>query len=150
MLLDIANPLDFSKGIPPSLTICNTDSLGEQIQKAFPRAKVVKTLNSTGSDNMLDPRYGKDTVSMFVCGDDAGAKATGTVSIGGCGRPPDSRLGSRSAIESRRRSAMASRARLSTALTSLAVSSRVSGSGVNAGPSAVSFHAAAVFSGSPR
>jgi predicted dinucleotide-binding enzyme len=46
VLIDIANPLDFSKGMPPTLTVCNTDSLGEQIQRAFPDAKVVKTLKA--------------------------------------------------------------------------------------------------------
>src|SRR5687767_11798559 len=42
ILIDVANPLDFSKGMPPTLSICNTDSLGEQIQRAFPRTRVVK------------------------------------------------------------------------------------------------------------
>src|SRR6266704_5318013 len=42
ILIDIANPLDFSQGFPPSLSVVNTDSLGEQIQRAFPGAKVVK------------------------------------------------------------------------------------------------------------
>ena len=46
VLIDIANPLDFSKGMPPTLSICNADSLGEQIQRAFPQLKVVKTLNT--------------------------------------------------------------------------------------------------------
>ena len=46
VLIDISNPLDFSHGMPPSLFVCNTDSLGEQIQAAFPGAKVVKTLNT--------------------------------------------------------------------------------------------------------
>jgi len=42
VLIDASNPLDFSKGMPPTLSICNTDSLGESIQRAFPEAKVVK------------------------------------------------------------------------------------------------------------
>src|SRR3954471_2193290 len=46
VLVDVANPLDFSKGFPPTLTVCNTESLAEQIQAAFPGAKVVKTLNT--------------------------------------------------------------------------------------------------------
>ena len=55
ILIDIANPLDFSKGMPPSLSVCNTDSLSEQIQRAFPRVKVVKTLNTVNATVMVDP-----------------------------------------------------------------------------------------------
>ena len=77
ILMDIANPLDFSRGMPPSLSICNTDSLGEQIQRAFPTSRVVKTLNTTNAYVMVDPALvaGGDH-SMFVCGNDAMAKAT--------------------------------------------------------------------------
>ena len=46
ILIDLSNPLDFSKGMPPSLTVCNTDSLGEQLQREFPETKVIKTLNT--------------------------------------------------------------------------------------------------------
>src|SRR5947209_15464653 len=46
VLIDVSNPLDFSKGFPPTLTVCNGDSLGEQIQREFPEAKVVKSLNT--------------------------------------------------------------------------------------------------------
>ena len=76
ILIDIANPLDFSKGMPPSLTVCNTDSLGEQIQKAFPGVKVVKTLNTTNAFVMVDPGLvaGGDH-DLFVSGNDADAKA---------------------------------------------------------------------------
>lgn len=75
ILIDIANPLDFSKGMPPSLTVCNTDSLGEQIQRAFPKTKVVKTLNTMNAYLMVGPKQlagGAHTV--FVSGNDAGAK----------------------------------------------------------------------------
>ena len=75
VLIDIANPLDFSHGMPPTLLVCNTDSLGEQIQRAFPLARVVKTLNTVTASVMVDPRQlagGEHT--MFVCGNDAGAK----------------------------------------------------------------------------
>jgi predicted dinucleotide-binding enzyme len=76
VLLDLANPLDFSKGMPPSLTVCNTDSLGEQIQRAFPRTKVVKTLNTMTALLMVDPaRVGGGNHHVFVSGNDAGAKA---------------------------------------------------------------------------
>jgi 8-hydroxy-5-deazaflavin:NADPH oxidoreductase len=73
-LVDVANPLDFSKGMPPSLTICNTDSLGETIQKAFPDAKVVKTLNTLNCQLMVNPKLIKSESSVFVSGNDAKAK----------------------------------------------------------------------------
>lgn len=79
VMIDIANPLDFSKGFPPSLWVSNTDSLAEQIQKAFPALKVVKSLNIVSAPVMVNP----DSVaggqpSMFVSGDDAAAKVTVT------------------------------------------------------------------------
>jgi hypothetical protein len=75
-LIDISNPLDFSKGMPPSLFVSNTDSLGEQIQRAFPEVKVVKALNTTNANLMVQPRLLADgDHTMFVCGDEAGAKA---------------------------------------------------------------------------
>src|SRR5688572_19315582 len=55
IVIDVSNPLDFSKGFPPTLTVCNTDSLGEQIQRAFPKAKVVKALNTVSSVVMINP-----------------------------------------------------------------------------------------------
>ncbi|HEX7412037.1 MAG TPA: NAD(P)-binding domain-containing protein [Bacteroidales bacterium] len=73
-LVDVANPLDFSKGMPPSLTICNTDSLGETIQRAFPDAKVVKTLNTMNCQLMVNPELIKSESSVFVSGNDANAK----------------------------------------------------------------------------
>ena len=76
ILIDVANPLDFSRGMPPSLTICNTDSLGEQIQTAFPDARVVKALNTTNASVMVEPgRVGGGEHDLFVCGDDPTAKA---------------------------------------------------------------------------
>jgi predicted dinucleotide-binding enzyme len=75
ILLDIANPLDFSKGMPPSLTVCNTDSLGEQIQRAFPHTKVVKALNTMNAYLMVGPRQLADGAhTVFVSGNDAGEK----------------------------------------------------------------------------
>jgi predicted dinucleotide-binding enzyme len=79
LLLDISNPLDFSKGMPPTLAVCNTDSLGEQIQRAFPALKVVKSLNTVNANLMVGPKTLADgDHTMFVCGNDAGAKATVT------------------------------------------------------------------------
>ncbi len=76
ILIDIANPLNFSHGMPPSLSVSNTDSLGEQIQRAFPAARVVKTLNTTTASVMVDPaRVGGGDHDLFVSGNDAAAKA---------------------------------------------------------------------------
>jgi hypothetical protein len=76
ILVDISNPLDFSRGMPPSLTVCNTDSLGEQIQRTFPGIKVVKTLNTVNAFLMVDAHLVADGEHhMFLCGNDAEAKA---------------------------------------------------------------------------
>lgn len=79
VIMDISNPLDFSQGMPPSLNPVNTDSLGEQIQRSFPEAKVVKTLNTMNAAVMVDPASvaGGDH-SVFVSGNDAEAKETVT------------------------------------------------------------------------
>lgn len=75
IIIDLANPLDFSKGMPPSLAIWNTNSLGEEIQKAFPKAKVVKALNTMWCGIMVNPGMinGGDHTT-FVSGNDAEAK----------------------------------------------------------------------------
>lgn len=79
ILIDISNPLDFSKGMPPTLSVCNTDSLGEQVQRAFPDARVVKTLNTVNAYVMVNPRSVADSDhTMFVCGNDASARAAVT------------------------------------------------------------------------
>jgi predicted dinucleotide-binding enzyme len=75
IVVDLSNPLDFSKGMPPSLFIGNTDSLGEAVQRTFPKAKVVKTLNTMWNGLMVNPRLLPDTHVNYVCGNDAGAKA---------------------------------------------------------------------------
>jgi 8-hydroxy-5-deazaflavin:NADPH oxidoreductase len=75
VLIDVANPLDFSKGMPPSLTVCNTDSLAEQIQRAFPAAKVVKALNTVSNVVMVNPGLVPGEHDIFVCGNDSEAKA---------------------------------------------------------------------------
>jgi predicted dinucleotide-binding enzyme len=75
VLIDIANPLDFSKGMPPSLSVSNTDSLGEQIQRRFPEAKVVKTLHTMNAHLMVDPaQLAAADHTVFVSGGDSEAK----------------------------------------------------------------------------
>jgi predicted dinucleotide-binding enzyme len=79
ILIDLSNPLDFSSGFPPSLSVCNTESLGEQVQAALPDTKVVKTLNTLANPLMVDPGAIADGEhDIFVSGNDAGAKATVT------------------------------------------------------------------------
>ena len=75
ILLDLSNPLDFSKGMPPTLFVSNDDSLGERIQRAFPELKVVKTLNTISAPVMVDPSRIPGEHTVFVSGNDAEAKA---------------------------------------------------------------------------
>jgi predicted dinucleotide-binding enzyme len=76
ILIDISNPLDFSRGMPPTLFISNTDSLGEQIQRAYPNLKVVKSLNTVTASLMVNPRQLADgDHHVFVSGNDADTKA---------------------------------------------------------------------------
>lgn len=78
ILIDISNPLDFSKGMPPCLIpeLSNTNSLGEEIQKTFPGAKVIKTLNTMWCGLMVNPKMiaGGDHTN-YICGNDADAKS---------------------------------------------------------------------------
>lgn len=75
ILIDVANPLDFSKGFPPTLTVTNTDSLAEQIQRAFPQTRVVKSLNTMNAALMVDPGRVPGDHDVFVAGDDPEACA---------------------------------------------------------------------------
>ena len=75
VLIDIGNPLDFSKGMPPSLTVSNTDSLAEQIQRAFPEAKVVKAFNTMTAQVMVEPSTVPGSHNVFVCGNPDDARA---------------------------------------------------------------------------
>jgi predicted dinucleotide-binding enzyme len=75
VLVDVANPLDFSRGMPPTLTVCNEDSLGERIQAAFPQARVVKALNTVNAQVMTDPGRLPGAHNVFVCSNDPDAKA---------------------------------------------------------------------------
>ena len=75
VLLDISNPLDFSKGMPPTLSVCNTDSLAEQIQRAYPALKVVKSLNTVTAAIMVNPALLPGDHHIFMNGNDGEAKA---------------------------------------------------------------------------
>jgi predicted dinucleotide-binding enzyme len=74
VLVDVSNPLDFSAGFPPTLSVKDTDSLGEQIQRAHPDARVVKTLNTLTAALMVHPESLGEESTVFVSGEDVGAK----------------------------------------------------------------------------
>jgi predicted dinucleotide-binding enzyme len=81
-LVDVANPLDFSGGFPPTLTIKDTDSLGEAIQRAFPEAHVVKALNTLTAALMTRPDLLPEPTTLPIAGNDPAAKATVTRLLG--------------------------------------------------------------------
>lgn len=89
VLVDVANALDFSKGRPPTLAVANTDSLGEQIQAAFPQARVVKSLNTVNAGLMVDPGSLPGDHVIFVCGDDEPAKGEVSSLLGEFGWPAE-------------------------------------------------------------
>lgn len=77
VLIDVSNPLDFSKGMPATLSVCNNNSIGEEIQKAFPKTKVVKALNTMWCGLMVNPgMINQGDHHTFISGNDADAKAT--------------------------------------------------------------------------
>ncbi len=78
VVIDTTNPLDFSAGIPPKLSVGHTDSAGEHIQRWLPNSRVVKAFNIVGSAHMFKPEFPGGPPDMFICGDDDQAKATVT------------------------------------------------------------------------
>jgi 8-hydroxy-5-deazaflavin:NADPH oxidoreductase len=89
-LVDVANPLDFSRGAPPTLSICNDDSLAERIQAEFPEARVVKALNTVNAVVMVDPGRVPGDHNVFVAGNDEAAKAQVAALLGAFGWPEGS------------------------------------------------------------
>jgi len=75
VLVDVSNPLDFSRGMPPTLSVCNSDSIAEQIQREFPETKVVKTLNTMNAGVMVNPSLVPGDHDVFMSGNDADAKS---------------------------------------------------------------------------
>jgi 8-hydroxy-5-deazaflavin:NADPH oxidoreductase len=89
VLLDVANVLDFSQGRPPHAGISIDDSLGEQIQRAFPEARVVKALNTVNANVMVEPSSVPGEHDVFVCGNDAESKAQVAELLRSFGWPPE-------------------------------------------------------------
>jgi predicted dinucleotide-binding enzyme len=87
VLVDLANPLDFSRGMPPTLAFCNDDSLGERIQAHFPQTRVVKALNTVNCRVMVDPSRVPGEHVVFVSGDDERAKGEVVELLEGFGWP---------------------------------------------------------------
>jgi 8-hydroxy-5-deazaflavin:NADPH oxidoreductase len=88
LLVDVCNPLDFSGG-GPSLSVGITDSIGEQVQRALPDTAVVKALNTVNCDVMVTPGLVPGEHQVFVCGNDADAKARTTELLGWFGWPAE-------------------------------------------------------------
>jgi 8-hydroxy-5-deazaflavin:NADPH oxidoreductase len=88
LVIDATNPLDFSQGMPPRLSITGHDSLGERIQRAVPDAKVVKAFNTIGNQYFTDPNFAGGQATMFIAGDDEVAKATVAELLESFGWPP--------------------------------------------------------------
>ena len=76
VVIDAMNPLDFSGGFPPKLSISGEDSLGERVQRALPDAKVVKAFNTIGNPYFVDPSFGQGEPTMLIAGNDEDAKRT--------------------------------------------------------------------------
>ncbi len=74
VLVDVANPLDFSRGMPPTLSVRNDDSLAEQIQRRFPGTRVVKALNTVTAALMVEPSALPGEHDLLICGNDGHAK----------------------------------------------------------------------------
>jgi predicted dinucleotide-binding enzyme len=74
IVIDVSNPLDMSQK-PPTLAFCNTDSLGERIQREFPGSLVVKALNTVNVAVMINPGIVPGDHNLFICGNDVAAKA---------------------------------------------------------------------------
>ena len=74
IVIDVTNPLDFSKGMPPKLAVGHTDSAGETVQRLLPDAKVIKTFNIVGNPHMVHPDFPCGPPTMFICGNDEEAK----------------------------------------------------------------------------
>ena len=89
VLVDVSNALDFGNGFPPTVGVSNDDSVAERIQRKYPDAKVVKTLNTVNNEVMVDPSSVPGEHVLFVCGNDEAAKAEVVQLLGTFGWPSE-------------------------------------------------------------
>jgi 8-hydroxy-5-deazaflavin:NADPH oxidoreductase len=89
VLIDVSNALDPSRGMPPRVAVANDDSVGEQIQRAYPDTRVVKALNTVNMQVMVDPAGVPGDHVLFVAGDDEGAKSQVVELLGSFGWPAE-------------------------------------------------------------
>jgi predicted dinucleotide-binding enzyme len=89
VVVDVSNSLDFSKGRPPTLAVCNDTSVGEQLQEAFPDARIVKSLNTMNAGIMVDPASVPGDHVVFVAGEDDAAKGEVRALLGEIGWPAE-------------------------------------------------------------
>lgn len=75
IVIDTTNPLDFSRGMPPTLAVSGQDSGGERVQRQLPDAFVVKAFNTVGNALMFRPELPGGPPDMFICGNDGAARA---------------------------------------------------------------------------
>lgn len=90
VVVDVSNPIAEGTGFPPQLSVCNTDSVGEQLQREFPEARVVKSMNTVNCAVMVDPAVVPGTHTVFVGGDDAEAKRVVASMLHSFGWPAES------------------------------------------------------------
>lgn len=87
VLIDVSNPLEFQPGQPVTLSVCNTDSVGEQLQRALPRTRVVKALSTVNCAVMVAPESVPGSHVLPICGNDIEAKEQVTALLGELGWP---------------------------------------------------------------
>ena len=73
-LIEVSNPLDFSQGMPPRLSVCNDDSIAEQVQREFADARVVKAFNTMPNELMVNPGAVDEDHTLLIAGNDEDAK----------------------------------------------------------------------------
>lgn len=93
VIIDAMNPLDFSAGFPPKLSVSGEDSLGERVQRAVPDGRVVKALNTIGHQHFVDPRFAEGVPTMLIAGNDASAKAVAADVLADFGWPDSVDIG---------------------------------------------------------